>query len=185
MEDCKRQALLGLPLLIDICQKNGLPPPLSFARLPADLKVKLLKLLPAVDVAYIGCTSSEMRCLTSNDELWKQKFIEEFGRADESVVAAVSSWKEKFKRCWVKKRDAAKTLRELSENRHRYQRRFMPTYPPFAPQRFPQMFPFVGGDYDRFPAIGNFGPVGPGLGYPRRNFSPHCNLGGHNDDFME
>jgi len=175
---------LCLPLLIDICEKNGLPPPPCFARLPTDLKLKVLELLPGGDVARFACTGSEVKYLASNDELWKLKFMEEFGRTLESEVAAVSSWKKKFKRCWIRRRDVEKAMRDLRDNRHRYPRAFPQRYPSFAPQRFP----FVGGDYDRFPVIGDTNPMGPGLGFPRlpaRRFCPRqCNLGGHRDNFM-
>ncbi|ONK72952.1 uncharacterized protein A4U43_C04F25290 [Asparagus officinalis] len=169
---------LCLPLLIDICQKNGLPLPPCFARLPTELIFRVLELLPGVDIARFGCTGSEMRYLTSNESLWKMKFMQEFGQGKESEIASLSSWKAKFKRCWVNKRDGGKAGRALMDYIH-FPRISMPRYPPFAPQGFP----VVGGDYDRFPAIGGLGPIGSGLGYPRnpvrRHFSPNCNLGGN------
>lgn len=177
---------LCLPLLIGICEKNGLPPPPCFARLPTDIKLKVLELLPGCDVARFGCTGSEMKYLASNDELWKQKFMEEFGHERESEVAMVSSWKEKFKRCWIRRRDVQKAMRGPRENRLRYPSAFRQRYPSaFAPQRFP----FVGGDYDRFPVIGDMNPMGPGLGIPRfparQVFPRQCNLGGRSDNFNE
>ncbi|KAJ6799099.1 F-box protein SKIP22-like [Iris pallida] len=82
---------LCLPLLIDICEKNGLPFPPCFARLPTDLKFMILELLPGVDVARVGCASSELRYLSGNDELWKQKFVKEFGVAKERKAAGGTS----------------------------------------------------------------------------------------------
>lgn len=176
---------LCLPLLIDICEKNGLPFPPCFARLPTDLKFMILELLPGIDVAMVGCVSSELRYLSGNDELWKQKFVKEFGVAKEREAAGGTSWKEKFKKYWVKKRNA-EMMRDMRENVYRAPQGIgMPRYPPspFAPLRFPMW----GGDYDAVPFIGGSVPIG-GLGFPhlprRRNFIPHCNLGGRNHDFI-
>ncbi|KAL4310969.1 hypothetical protein GQ457_01G000130 [Hibiscus cannabinus] len=58
----------------DLCYKTGLPLPACLIRL------KILELLPGVDIARMECVCSEMRYLASNNDLWKQKFAQEFGR---------------------------------------------------------------------------------------------------------
>lgn len=115
-------------LLIDICEKNGLPLPPCFASLPTDVKRKVLELLPGDDVAKSGCTCSEMNYLAnSDDELWKHKYVEEFKRPWnwESDDEAESSWKDKFKRRWIRRRDVR---RDYRENPHRYPRGLRPGY---------------------------------------------------------
>ncbi|KAJ6810868.1 F-box protein SKIP22-like [Iris pallida] len=173
---------LCLPLLIDICKKNRLPFPPCFVRPPTDLKFMILELLSGVDVARFGCASSELRYLSGNDELWKQKFVKEFGVAKERKAAGGTSWKEKFKKYWVKKRNA-EMMRDVRKNMYRVPQGIgMPRYPPFAPRRFPMW----GGDYDAVPFIGGSVPIG-GLGFPNLprwwNCIPHCNFDGCNHDF--
>ncbi|KAJ6820054.1 F-box protein SKIP22-like [Iris pallida] len=89
-----------------------------FARLPTYLKFMILELLPGVHVARVGCTSSELRYLFGNDELWKQKFVKEFRVAKERKAAGGTSWKEKFKKYWVKKRNT-EMMRDVRENVYR------------------------------------------------------------------
>lgn len=170
---------LCLPLLIDICHSNGLQSPPCFGRLPTELKCMILVLIPGADVAKTACTSSEMRYLCLDDDLWKKKFYEEFGKGNENIFANIGSWRESFKFMWIRR----KGYKQSAAYRDGiYMRRYPPSYPPILG---PQRFPFVGGDYDRFPAIGGFGHMGPGLGQPRsvfrRNFSPRCDLGSRND----
>ncbi|CAN0910012.1 F-box protein SKIP22 [Linum grandiflorum] len=87
---------LCLPLLFDLCERANLPMPSScFASLPTDLKLSILTLLPGVDVARMECASKETRYLSSNnDELWKQKFAEEFGELRTRFVLVF--WKREF-----------------------------------------------------------------------------------------
>ncbi|KAK7280236.1 hypothetical protein RJT34_25298 [Clitoria ternatea] len=70
---------LALPLLIDLCEKVGLDLPPCFMRLPMELKLMILERLPGVDLAKVGSTCSELRYLSSSNELWKKKIEEEFG----------------------------------------------------------------------------------------------------------
>ena len=55
---------LSFPLLADICLKNWLPLPACFVLFLVHLKIKVLKLIPGVDV-----TCSELRYLLSDNEL--------------------------------------------------------------------------------------------------------------------
>lgn len=171
--------MLSLPLLIDICQKNGLPSPACFMLLPTDLKIKIFEFLSGIDVSKVGCTCSELRYLSSNTDLWKKKFLEEFGDVDERLLVG-RSWKDKYANYWVRKKNAEKrTERNIFTMPNSLVR-----FNPFIPQRFPM----IGGDHDRFPAIGSLVPGGPRLGFPRlpgqRNFSPNCNLGGSDPGFL-
>ena len=74
---------LVLPLLIDICKKVGLFLPPCLMRLPTELKLKILESLAAIDIAKMESVSSEMQCLSSNNDPWQQKFVEEFGDGQE------------------------------------------------------------------------------------------------------
>ncbi|XP_039173286.1 F-box protein SKIP22-like [Eucalyptus grandis] len=70
---------LALPLLIDLTERVGLPLPSCFTCLPTELKLRIFELLPGIDLARVGCVSSELRYLASDNDLWKQKYVEEFG----------------------------------------------------------------------------------------------------------
>ncbi|KAG0488902.1 hypothetical protein HPP92_007713 [Vanilla planifolia] len=163
---------LCMPLLVDICLKNGLPLPPCFSLLPTDIKVKILELLSGVDLAKVACTSSEMMYLASNDDIWRRKVLDEFGMPHESNIGG--TWKAKFARFWMRKK--ARTGRENALVPYIRTPRIIPV--PWVPG--PQRFPMVGGDYDRFPAIGDLSSSQrarfPFLHPARRNFSPHCNL---------
>ncbi|KAG2286704.1 hypothetical protein Bca52824_046308 [Brassica carinata] len=52
-----------------------LPPCLM--QLPTELKMKILELVPGDSVAKMACVCAEMRCLASDDGLWKHKCLEE------------------------------------------------------------------------------------------------------------
>ncbi|KAI3972791.1 hypothetical protein MKX01_019449 [Papaver californicum] len=85
---------IALPLLSDLCDKTVLAysPCFTFSLLPGDLKLKILQLLPGINVARIGCVSSELRYLCSNNDLWKQKIGEEFTESEYSRWASKSLW---------------------------------------------------------------------------------------------
>ncbi|GAV78816.1 F-box domain-containing protein/UN_NPL4 domain-containing protein [Cephalotus follicularis] len=145
---------LALPLMIDLCDRTGLDLPACLMGLPTELKLKILESLPGVDVARIGCVSSEMRYLSSNNDLWKQKFAEEFG--DDMGSLLFASWKQSFACSW--------------ESRKKRKRAITPW------QGFPRVDRhfYLPGLVIPFP----FGQ--PGRAFPRRTFSPPCNLGGFN-----
>jgi F-box protein 7 len=89
---------LVLPLLIDLCERTGLGLPPCFMRLPAELKLKILECLHGVDLAKVGCVCSELKYLSSNNELWKRKFDEEFRGA--AGVQVFDQWKNRFALFW-------------------------------------------------------------------------------------
>uniref|UniRef100_A0A5B7BBY3 F-box domain-containing protein n=1 Tax=Davidia involucrata TaxID=16924 RepID=A0A5B7BBY3_DAVIN len=169
---------IALPLLIDLCDRAGLPPPPSFMRLPTDLKLKILESLPGADLAKVGCVCSELLYLSSNDDLWKKKFVEKFGNAEGSEEG--SHWKEKFAKSW-ESRKRRKMTRILF---HRSPNADIPFFMRARTDPNPLGVPgIIGGDHDRFPALGiSFPPGQRGRTFPhfpgRRNFLPHCHLGG-------
>lgn len=168
---------LALPLLIDLCEKTGLPPPASFMLLPADVKLKILEALPAVDIGRVECVCTELRYLASSNELWKLKFNQEFGCEDD--VRGIRLWKPKYVSYLEneKLRNRRTTqLRDLVGFRRQYQ-------PAFRRGPFPFPAPHViGGDYDIVPGIRlpTYGRPGQTLGrVPRRYaFMPNCDLRG-------
>ncbi|RWR73934.1 F-box protein SKIP22-like protein [Cinnamomum micranthum f. kanehirae] len=103
---------LSTPLLIALCIKKGLPLPSCFMVLPTDVKLMILELVSAADVAKIGCVCSELKYLSSNDELWKKKFEEEFGMWDGKWGAQVGGWKERFLLYWESRKTAPKQMEE-------------------------------------------------------------------------
>lgn len=165
---------LALPLLIDLCERANLSLPSCFMCLPTELKLQIFELLPGSDLATVGCVSSELRYLSSNSDLWKKKFVEEFGVGPPSNF----HWKVKFSSYWEARK---KRKRERSMWIGR-----AVAFPGFHRDPNPPMgvFPnFIGGDYDRFPGFGVPPPL-PYGGRPggflgiRRNVRSGCNLGG-------
>ncbi|KAF5733229.1 F-box family protein [Tripterygium wilfordii] len=98
---------LALPLLICLCDQNDLVLPACLMRLPAELKLRILELLSVVDTVRMGCVSPEMHYLSSNNDLWKQKFEEEFGK-ETLVPICPCDWKEKFASAWVDRKKQQK-----------------------------------------------------------------------------
>ncbi|XP_077241546.1 putative F-box protein At1g23770 [Tasmannia lanceolata] len=103
---------LCLPLLIGLCEDNRLSLPPCFMGLPIDLKTKILGLLPSIDIGKMASVCSELKYLTSSDDLWKYKFLEEFGQLDEKLQG--SCWKEKFALKNAEKKKMRRVEREFS-----------------------------------------------------------------------
>ncbi|CAK7330235.1 unnamed protein product [Dovyalis caffra] len=85
---------LVLPLLADLCHKTGCVLQSCFTSLPADLKLKIFELLPGNDIARMEYVCSQMRqTLSSKNDLWKQKFVEEFwvGEGTKGII----NWKKR------------------------------------------------------------------------------------------
>ncbi|XP_020239863.1 F-box protein SKIP22 [Cajanus cajan] len=145
---------LALPLLIDLCEKAGLDLPPCFMRLPMELKLMILERLPGVDLAKVACTCSELRYLSTNNELWKKKYEEEFGEVGESRGRI---FKDLFALSWkTNKRWQGISYRGFSR----------PCIPPPNPFRIP---PFWGGGYGMQPVAFPKPP-------PRRFVIPPCVL---------
>ncbi|KAG2320922.1 hypothetical protein Bca52824_014135 [Brassica carinata] len=177
---------LVIPLLIGLCDQSGLELPPCLMRLPTELKLKILESLPGASVANMGCVCTEIRYLASDNDLWRQKCLEEAKHlvVDGGAGGGEVNWKEKFAAFWRQHQrqvsSSWQALRNSAMGRH----------------RFP--FPRIITDHDPFGWINGGGLPGPGLftrhpGQPARRlggrgFSPRCILGGSNmvsDDHME
>ncbi|KAJ1298135.1 hypothetical protein BS78_01G430300 [Paspalum vaginatum] len=161
-----------LPLMISLCQLNGLCLPPCLMALPADLKTKVLEFLPGVDLAMVQCTCREMMNLAGDDSLWK-KFLSKVKTYGEGSRGGMSA-KAMYREAW--------------QANKRRQKRPNPTFWNYGwgnnPYSRPLRQPMIGGDLDRLPFIGNHGSVGRTLGNQRRNISPNCILDGHRHNFL-
>lgn len=174
---------LVLPLLIDLCAKAGLPSPPCFMCLPSELQMKVLEFLPGVDIARVGCVCKELQYLSSNNDLWKRKYFEEFGLAMVGSQAVhVSHWKSAFANStyWRIRRKEEEQEEAAARRRRLLPRYGWPMYTPIRRDPNPLEVPrIIGGDHDRLPGL-----VPPPFGWSgrlplfRRTFSPQCNLGG-------
>ncbi|XVE93535.1 hypothetical protein REPUB_Repub01dG0202900 [Reevesia pubescens] len=163
---------LALPLLIDLSYRTGLSLPACLMRLPTDLKLKIMESLPGADIARMGCVCTEMRYLASNDDLWKQKFEDEFGhRSGEG-----GHWKRMFHLMWKIRKKPWQCPPLFFPNLVGVRNVIRDPNPFGVPNAF-------GGDYNGAP-WGAPAYILPGLphSFPRhggrRNVGLHCNLGG-------
>ncbi|KAL7597855.1 hypothetical protein Lser_V15G24474 [Lactuca serriola] len=101
-----------------------LPP--CFIQLPSELKLKILDSVSGVDVANMSCVCSELQYLASIDDLWKQKYVDEFGDCN-----GFGSFKERFAKAW----ESQKRRKRVSGSRLSYGR--------FGPIFVPSMHTFV------------------------------------------
>lgn len=69
---------LAVPLSVSLRAKAGLRGP-PFIDLPRHLQLRILELLPAADIAKLGCVSRALNLLSRDNDLWKKKFIDKFG----------------------------------------------------------------------------------------------------------
>ncbi|OMO73832.1 hypothetical protein CCACVL1_17119 [Corchorus capsularis] len=137
---------LGLPLLIDLCDRTGLALPACLMRLPIELKLRIVESLPGADIARMECVCKEMRNLASNNDLWMRKCEEEFPNW-KGTSAKMIHWKSVYQRCWENRKK-----RKIVCRRWRGPSRFFDPVPfpvPHLPYGLP---PFtIGGDYDLLP----------------------------------
>ncbi|XP_042500558.1 F-box protein SKIP22-like [Macadamia integrifolia] len=165
---------LTLPLLVDLCEKTGLASPPCFILLPTELKIRILEFLPGVDTAKTGCICSELRYLSSNDDLWKEKFAKEFGFS--AAEGMQGSWKGKFAVLYARKK-----RRSMCTMRPRIFRPYpIGVYAPLRDCVPPWGLGPVGGRSDLLPGGVD---LQFGLAAPRllgRRHATRCNLGGFN-----
>lgn len=127
---------LAFPLLIDLCEKAGFPSPPCLMSLPADLKLRILESLPGNDIGKMGLVCSEFRHLSSSNDLWKQKFVEEFGvQADFQGEGNV--WKQRFASFWQNRSKMKRCLARMPNRLRRRRNPFLFVIPGV-----------IGGDYD-------------------------------------
>ncbi|KAF8085382.1 hypothetical protein N665_0668s0016 [Sinapis alba] len=174
---------LVIPLLIGLCDKSGLELPPCLMRLPTELKLKILESLPGASVAKMACVCTEVRYLASDNDLWKQKCLEEAKHLVVDGAGDSVNWKAKFAAFWRQHQrqvsSSRLTLRNSAMGRH--------SIP----------FPRIITDPDPFGWINGGDLPGPFIMHPGqrlggrrlgRGFSPRCNLGGNNNmvsDHME
>lgn len=91
---------LSIPLLMGLCDKYGLEPPACLMRLPTELKMKILDLVTGESVAKMACVCKEMRCLASDNDLWRQKCLEETKHFVANRSGTTVSWKAEFATFW-------------------------------------------------------------------------------------
>ncbi|KAI3974675.1 hypothetical protein MKX01_015570 [Papaver californicum] len=169
---------LALPLLIDLCEKTGLSLPPCFTLLPTEVKLKVLESLPGVDIAKVACVSSELKYLSSNNELWKQKVVEEFDQSDIDRNKK-DHWKQTFVVCWGNKKARLLGMRRF--RRPNPLSGIIPSplffhHPRRQPGRFPRV---IGGDHDAYPGgLVPFGSQPINRFSQRRGVIPDCNLDG-------
>ncbi|EOA37583.1 hypothetical protein CARUB_v10011933mg [Capsella rubella] len=170
---------LVIPLLIGICDKAGLEPPPCLMRLPTELKLKILESLPGVSIAKMACVCTEMRYLASDNDLWKQKCLEEAKSFLGTEVGDLVNWKARFADFWRHNQLAA-TWRQTHHARRNV-----------STGRSPMRFPWIIGDppFTWFNGDHLHGPIGIHPGQPARGlggrtwgqrFTPRCNHGGIN-----
>ncbi|CAA7017139.1 unnamed protein product [Microthlaspi erraticum] len=100
---------IGFQLALSAIELGILAGHNNWRHLPTELKMKILESLPGVDIARAACVCREIRDLDSDNDLWKQKFLEEFADRvrDEETEAADDldvDWKDKFACLWRLKR---------------------------------------------------------------------------------
>ncbi|KAL4588601.1 hypothetical protein LXL04_001493 [Taraxacum kok-saghyz] len=72
--------------------------PSFFFQLPSELKLKILDSVSGVDLAKLSCVCSELRNFVSSDDLWKQKYVSQFGNDKES--GSEGRYKKRFGKAW-------------------------------------------------------------------------------------
>ncbi|OWM77744.1 hypothetical protein CDL15_Pgr012446 [Punica granatum] len=96
---------LALPLLIDLCEMADLPLPSCLMSLPMELKLQILGLLDVQDLLRMARGSKEFQYLSTHNDLWKQKFLSEFGDVKEMQGALNIDWKASYMIKWKSERD--------------------------------------------------------------------------------
>ncbi|CAK0781644.1 hypothetical protein CVIRNUC_005434 [Coccomyxa viridis] len=149
---------LLLPVIQGLCSDEGLSPPTSLRTLPLEIKLLVLRNLPAQGLAVIACTCKEFGHLASAEELWEDLFQREFpAQQDWPKQPRTRSWRSCFAAAWKDRIE-----------RHRHQRSFLrhPRRPLWPAGPFPSRPPILpginGGDFDRLPQPflrGSFGNV--------------------------
>ncbi|KAJ4819551.1 F-box protein SKIP22 [Rhynchospora pubera] len=164
---------VALPLMIDLCLKNGLPLPPCFMFLSIDIRAKILDLLSGADVVRTGSTCKEVRNLSLDDNMWRQKFEREFSNSlNNNISMPAGTWKERYKSAYIAKNSASRFRTRRS---NWFQIRPSVAERPIGPGgHF-----ILGGNADRFPVFGaGIEEVGP-IAFRRRGpdgrqVSPHC-----------
>ncbi|XP_044982328.1 F-box protein SKIP22-like [Hordeum vulgare subsp. vulgare] len=164
---------LCLPLMISLCQLNGLRLPPCLMALPDDLKAKVLEFVPGVNLARVQCACKELQDLAADGDLWKRRCELEFSPSSKGSGWS-GNWKQRFVAAW-----------KVDNSMRRHKRPPSPRFSGYGwgiGTRSPLNFPVIGGDTDRLPFI-NHNILGRSFGNQRRNISPNCNFEGHRQGF--
>uniref|UniRef100_A0A7N0U9J8 F-box domain-containing protein n=1 Tax=Kalanchoe fedtschenkoi TaxID=63787 RepID=A0A7N0U9J8_KALFE len=144
---------LALPLLIDLCEKAGLPQPPCLMLLPTDLKLKIFELVSGADLAKLACQCSELQYVTSNNSLWRIKYMLEFGNTGEENDS--TNWKQRYIQSWKIEKERKRSS-EWLDRLGRQERMRWPRSNRWPPYPSPHI---IGGNHDIFP-FGGPGPFG-------------------------
>ncbi|PKI34151.1 putative F-box protein At1g23770 [Punica granatum] len=114
---------LALPLIIDLRERANLPLPSYLMSLLTELKLQTLELLDVHDVLQMAFLSSKFRDLSSDNAVWKQKFLSEL--RDVKGMQGALDWKDSYKTHCKWKRDGISLKRTCVrvERSARYSRR--------------------------------------------------------------
>ncbi|KAK1651819.1 hypothetical protein QYE76_069624 [Lolium multiflorum] len=133
---------LCLPLMISLCQLNGLSLPPCLMALPDELKDKVLELLPGVDLAKVQCTCKELKDLAADNDLWERKFVMELNTLGDGSRWG-RNWKKWFEVAWTRK--AANSTRQRKRPRPSFTDYGWDSSPP-SPRT--NLFPVIHDDFD-------------------------------------
>lgn len=169
---------LALPLLIDLSERANLPLPSCFMCLPAELKLQIMGLLDVYDLLQVALVSSELRYLSSHNDVWKQKFLSEFG--DVKEMQGALNWKLLYMTHMKRKRDEDTLIRmSLPAERSTRVNRLYSLRRIWGDRGLLRTPGIIGGDHDWLRGLGPPFIVRPGP-FPqiqnRRIVGPNCNL---------
>jgi F-box protein 7 len=106
---------LCLPMMVSLCQLNGLSMPPCLMALPDDLKAKILESVPGVDLAKVQCTCKELKDLAGDNDLWERRFDLDLNTLGKDRSRWSRNWKNWFGVCWTQK--VANSRRQLKRPR--------------------------------------------------------------------
>lgn len=145
---------LAIPLLTTMCQLAGVPPPPSLLVVPAELKAAILSRLPAAALGRLACTCREMRFQAADDDTWRALYVADFGAPPPALVPGTRP-RGGWKAFYVLRLEGLQLQQRMARAAEAEHRRLFFASPPVIPRRpFYQPPGMIGGDYDRFPAIG-------------------------------
>ncbi|KAM0879288.1 hypothetical protein ACQ4PT_034335 [Festuca glaucescens] len=124
---------LCLPLMISLCQLNGLSLPPCLMALPDELRDKVFELVPGVDLAKVQCTCKELKDLAADNNLWERKFVLELNTLGEGSRWS-RNWKKWFEVAWTRK--VANSRRQRKRPRPMFMDYGWGNSPP-SPRNFP------------------------------------------------
>eukprot|EP00850_Spirogloea_muscicola_P008992 SM000049S16763 [mRNA] locus=s49:557089:558581:- [translate_table: standard] len=147
---------LSLPLLANASRALGLAWPICFLDLPTDVKAIVLSKLSAPDLAAVGGASAELHYLAVGEELWQRLVLRDFGEFHGTHSGR--GWRAAYAREASRRREQMRMVhleRYAVEELWRSSMGIQPQRWWQPPVRHFQPPGVIGGDYDRFPAMGD------------------------------